>query len=159
MLSNVHEVYGRAATFEERAGLIFLGNFEHEPNIDAARMLIDEVMPILAQTLPDVVLHIVGHAAHEALGQPSSDNVCVHGYVADLTAILAQVRVAVAPLRYGAGVKGKINMAMSHGVPVVATPIGVEGMRLIHGEDVMVAEGAAPSPAQWQCYTRTNPRG
>jgi glycosyltransferase involved in cell wall biosynthesis len=66
----------------------------------------------------------------------------VHGHVPDLDAFLDDCRIAVAPLRYGAGIKGKINHSMAHGQPVVATPIAVEGMHLVAGEEVMVAETA-----------------
>ena len=66
----------------------------------------------------------------------------MHGYVEDIAPYMDGCRVSVAPLRYGAGVKGKVNMAMSYGLPVVATPIAVEGMHVEAGEDVMVAVDA-----------------
>jgi glycosyltransferase involved in cell wall biosynthesis len=66
----------------------------------------------------------------------------IHGHVPDLQPWLDRCRVSVAPLRYGAGVKGKVNQAMAHGLPVVATPTAVEGMHLVDGEDVLVAADA-----------------
>jgi GT2 family glycosyltransferase len=140
VLSNIHPVHGRESTFAERQGLLFLGNFEHQPNIDAARWLIGEIMPPLRARLPGVKLHVVGYAGDKALAGYGGDNVQVHGYVADIEPILRHVRVALAPLRYGAGVKGKINMAMSHGVPVVTTTIGAEGMDLVNRRDALIAD-------------------
>jgi len=141
VLSNVHPVHGRQSPFAERKGLLFLGNFEHEPNVDAAHWLVEEIMPRLRARLPGVILHIVGYAGTEALAGCAGLDVLVHGFVSDLEPVLRGVKLAVAPLRYGAGVKGKINMAMSHGVPVVTTPVGAEGMALINRQDAMIADG------------------
>ena len=66
----------------------------------------------------------------------------VHGHVPDIEPFAAQCRIAIAPLRFGAGVKGKINLSMSHGQPVVATSCAVEGMHLTPGHDVLVADDA-----------------
>ncbi len=143
VLSNVHPVHGSKVPFARRAGLMLLGNFQHEPNVDAARWLIDEILPRLRDRLPGVTLHIVGHAADEALPDCACAGVKVHGFVADLEPILREVRLALAPLRYGAGVKGKISMAMSYGVPIVTTSIGAEGMGLINRCDAMIADTAA----------------
>jgi glycosyltransferase involved in cell wall biosynthesis len=66
--------------------------------------------------------------------------VTVHGYVDDIAPFMDGCRLALAPLRYGAGVKGKVNMAMSYGLPVVATTPAVEGMHVRTGEDVLVAD-------------------
>jgi len=140
VLSNVHPVHGRQASFDARKGLLFLGNFEHEPNVDAARWLVEEIMPRLRTRLSGVILHIVGYGGGKVLADCAGQDVLVHGFVSDLEPVLRSVKLAVAPLRYGAGVKGKINMAMSYGVPVVTTPVGAEGMALIHRQDAMIAE-------------------
>ena len=70
----------------------------------------------------------------------ADEHVIVHGYIEDITPYMDGCRVSVAPLRYGAGVKGKVNMAMSYGLPVVATPTAVEGMHVVSGQDIMVAQ-------------------
>ena len=70
----------------------------------------------------------------------ASDDFRVLGYVPDVTPYLERCRLSIVPLRYGAGVKGKINMSMSHGLPVVSTAIGCEGMFLTDGRDVLVAD-------------------
>jgi glycosyltransferase involved in cell wall biosynthesis len=68
--------------------------------------------------------------------------VIVHGYIADLAPVFTTIKLALAPLRYGAGVKGKINMAMSYGVPTVTTTVGAEGMDLLDRRDAMIADDA-----------------
>ena len=129
--------------FLQRKDIVFVGGFRHPPNGDGVRWFVESVMPLLRQRLPDVVLHCIGSdptAEILALQQPG---VVVHGYVADLEPAMQGMRIAVAPLRFGAGVKGKINLSMAHGQPVVATSIAIEGMHLANGEDVLVADDAA----------------
>jgi len=72
----------------------------------------------------------------------ATDDFIVAGYVPDVAPYFCGSRVSISPLRYGAGVKGKVNLAMSYGLPVVATPPSVEGMHLVPGEDVLVADDA-----------------
>ena len=80
---------------------------------------------------------------HEIARLADIPGVRIHGHVPDLQPLLDGARVSIAPLRYGAGVKGKVNQAMAHGLPVVATTAAVEGMHLRDGEDVLVADDAA----------------
>ncbi len=144
ILSNVHEVYGCRKAFAERADLMFVGGFQHPPNIDAVNWFCDEVMPRVREDNPAIRFHIIGSKAPDqlaALGQ--RDGVVFHGFVPDIAPFMDGCRIAVAPLRYGAGVKGKVNMSMSYGQPVVATPIAVEGMHLEPGRDVLVGESPA----------------
>lgn len=143
VVSNLHEVVGAGMPFLQRKDIVFVGGFRHPPNGDGVRWFVESVMPLLRQRLPDVVLHCIGSdptAEILALQQPG---VVVHGYVADLEPAMQGMRIAVAPLRFGAGVKGKINLSMAHGQPVVATSIAIEGMHLANGEDVLVADDAA----------------
>jgi GT2 family glycosyltransferase/glycosyltransferase involved in cell wall biosynthesis len=147
LLSNVHEVHERRGKFADRHGLVFVGGFGHPPNVDAVHWLIEEIFPRIRQKRADIVLHLIGDmplAARESLARPG---VQIHGRVDDLTPWMDGCRVALAPLRYGAGVKGKVNMAMSHGLPVVATPMAAEGMYLVDGENVLLA-GQAEAFAQ-----------
>lgn len=141
VLSNVHEVFGRRRGFAERADMMFVGGFQHPPNIDAATWFVQDIFPRVRERLPGARFHIIGSRASvavEALG--NEDGVVFHGFVADLEPMLDGIRLAVAPLRYGAGVKGKVNMSMSYGQPVIATPIAVEGMYAEAGRDVLVAD-------------------
>lgn len=142
LLSNVHAVEGRRGGFGGRHGLVFVGGFGHPPNVDAVHWLVEEIFPRIRQQRTDIVLHLIGdmpQAARESLARPG---IHIHGRVEDLAPWMDGCRVAMAPLRYGAGVKGKINMAMSHGLPVVATPMAAEGMYLVDGENVLLATNA-----------------
>lgn len=142
LLSNVHEVFGRAGDLRQRRGLVFVGGFGHPPNIDAVRWLVDEIFPRVRAARDDIFLHLIGHMPEPARAELARPGVTIHGRVEDLSPWMSTCRVALAPLRYGAGVKGKVNMAMSHGLPVVATSIAMEGMHLTHGQDVLVADNA-----------------
>lgn len=144
VVSNIHDAGGAGPGFAEREGLLFVGSYRHPPNVDAALWLADDILPRLREREPGLELHLVGGDAPphiEALGQ--REGIRFHGYVPDLDPLLRGARVALAPLRYGAGVKGKVNQALAHGLPVVATPCAVEGMHLRDGEDVLVADDAA----------------
>ncbi|HET7844713.1 MAG TPA: glycosyltransferase, partial [Xanthomonadales bacterium] len=142
ILSNVHEVVGSRRPFAERRDIQFTGGFGHPPNVDAVQWFVDEIWPQVAQRLPDARFHVIGSRLPEELGRLAGERIVVHGHVESLDPFLDGCRLSVAPLRYGAGVKGKVNMAMAHGLPVVATPIAVEGMHVEPGEDVLVAEDA-----------------
>jgi GT2 family glycosyltransferase len=142
LLSNVHEVHGRAAGFASRRGLIFVGGFGHPPNEDAVRWLTGEIYPRVRTQRPDIELHLIGDIPEAIRPQFAGKCVHIHGRVADLDPWMAGCRMALAPLRYGAGVKGKVNMAMSHGLPVVATQLAAEGMQLVDGRDVLLADDA-----------------
>ncbi|HSC10407.1 MAG TPA: glycosyltransferase [Rhodanobacteraceae bacterium] len=143
VLSNVHAVHGRRAPFEDRRDLVFVGGFQHPPNIDAVRWFAGEVMPLLRAGGAPPHLHVIGSKAPQEVLDLAGDDISVHGFVPDIAPYMDGCRLSVAPLRYGAGVKGKVNMAMSYGLPVVATSIAVEGMHVRAGVDVMVADGAA----------------
>jgi GT2 family glycosyltransferase len=140
LLPNVHAVRSTDIPgFEDRAGLLFIGGYRHAPNVDAVRWFCSEILPSVRRNEP---AHFVALGSDpppdvEAL---ASDIVDVPGYLKSVTSHFDQARVFVAPLRYGAGMKGKIGMAMAMGLPVVTTSIGAEGMGLIDGVHVLVAD-------------------
>jgi len=142
VVSNIHDVPGRSSSFEDREGLFFVGGYQHPPNVDAARWFVQEVWPGIRERLPGVPFHLIGSKAPPEVEALAGDGVVFHGFVESLEPFLHGCRLAVAPLRYGAGVKGKVNMSMSYGQPVVATPIAVEGMYAEDGHDVLVADTA-----------------
>ena len=154
VLSNIHSVRGRQQGWSNRRDLIFVGGFQHPPNVDAAEWLIGDIFPRIRAALPDVCLHLIGSRMPEALREKVSDGVRVHGFVEDLEPFLTGCRLSVAPLRYGAGVKGKVNQAMAWGLPVVATACAAEGMFLVDGQDVLLAESSeAFAAAVVRAYT------
>lgn len=142
LLPNMHAVHGRAAPFAVRGGLLFVGGFGHPPNVDAVRWLATEIFPLVRSRRPDITLHLVGDIPDSARRELAGNGVQVHGRVENLSAMLDARRIALAPLRYGAGIKGKINVAMSHGLPVVATTLAAEGMWLRDGENALLADDA-----------------
>ncbi|PZO65731.1 MAG: glycosyl transferase [Pseudoxanthomonas suwonensis] len=143
LISNIHRPAQRIAALPSRRGVLFVGGFRHPPNVDAVRWFVSEVWPRVRIGSPDAVFHCVGADVPEAvrvLG--GSPGVRIHGYVPDLQPLLDSCRVSVAPLRFGAGVKGKINQSMANGLPVVATGCAAEGMDLHDGRDVLLADTA-----------------
>lgn len=142
VLSTLHEVAGPGLPFAQRQDLVFVGGFRHTPNVDAVRWFVQEVFPLLRQRLPNAVFHCIGGDVPDAIAALAQEGVVVHGHVPDLDPAMDGMRIAIAPLRFGAGVKGKINLSMAHGQPVVATSCAVEGMHLQDGVDVLVADDA-----------------
>ena len=140
ILSNIHEPVDGGKAFAEREGLVFIGGFQHPPNSDAVLWYAQEILPLVRAQLPGVKTYIVGSKVPATIRALACDDLIVTGYVPDVTPYLNGCRVSIAPLRYGAGVKGKVNSAMSHGLPVVATSTSVEGMHLKNEEDVLVAD-------------------
>jgi GT2 family glycosyltransferase len=125
-----------------RSGIAFLGGYRHPPNVDAALFFATEVMPLLAESLPGVPFFIYGSALPESLQELASDTVRPIGYVESLAAMHDQHRVFVAPLRSGAGIKGKVLGALADGIPTVLSPLAAEGTGVRVGIDAWVASSA-----------------
>jgi glycosyltransferase involved in cell wall biosynthesis len=142
VLSTIHQLFPPGKPFAERAGLVFIGGFQHPPNTDAVLWYAREVLPHVRALLPGVKTYIVGSKVPANIRALGAEDFIVAGYVPDVTPYFESCRVSIAPLRYGAGVKGKINLAMSYGLPVVATTPSIEGMFLEHEKDVLVADDA-----------------
>ncbi len=136
-----------APGWEARSGAVFLGNYAHAPNVDAVEWLCGAVMPLVWERLPNLRLTLAGADPTRAVRALARPNIGVTGYVADTGALLAGARVFAAPLRFGAGVKGKIVHALSHGIPVVTTPVGAEGI-FRAGEYDAIATTASDLAAQ-----------
>ena len=142
LVSNIHDVAGRSEPFASRSGLLFVGGFGHPPNEDAVRWFATHVLPQVRERDPSIVFHVVGDIDDATRRAIERDGMVVHGRVEDLSPLLASSRISVAPLRFGAGVKGKVNQAMSHGLPVVLTTLAAEGMYLRDGVDALVRDEA-----------------
>lgn len=140
VLSNIHEPALASPQMAETKTILFLGAFNHTPNLDAVRYLIEEIMPRVWRSDPSIGLEIVGSNPPTQIQELASERVRVPGFVADLHPVFARSRLSVAPLRFGAGVKGKVLQSMAHGVPVVGTSIAAEGIDLKHGENFMLAD-------------------
>lgn len=137
------EVPGTQVPFEQRDGMVFVGGFQHQPNVDAVLYFVREIFPLVRQKLPNAVFRIVGSRATPEVLALAGDGVEVIGFVEDLRTVLDRCRMSVIPLRYGAGIKGKIGTSLSYGLPCVSTAIGAEGMKLVQGDGVLVADAPA----------------
>lgn len=144
VVSNIHEAPADIDRETRAERLVFIGGAQHPPNADAARWLVADIMPRILQRHPRCELHLVGRGLEEAcLGLPASTRIVFHGHVAELGELYSNCKIGVAPLRFGAGVKGKVNQYMAFGLPTIATRTAVEGMHLQDGHDVLVADDAA----------------
>ncbi|MFT5887629.1 MAG: hypothetical protein ACI9BO_000437 [Zhongshania sp.] len=116
--------------FEQRKHLLLLGNFRHAPNWDAVQYLRSAIWPQIRQQLPDVECHVYGAYPPPKALQLHSDKLgfLVKGWAADATVVQRQSRLCLAPLRFGAGQKGKLLEAMENGTPSVCSEIGAEAM-------------------------------
>lgn len=140
VISNIHKLYGSVKPFSERKAILFVGSFQHSPNIDGVNYFIDEIYSLIKREIVGVKIYIIGSNPPASLKSLCSKDLIVTDYVPDLAPYFNNCRLSVAPLRFGAGVKGKVLMSMSYGVPVVASSIAAEGMYLTDGKNVLVAD-------------------
>ena len=140
VIPTIHELHDWGKSFDERRDLLFVGNLAHRPNGDAVHFFMGAIYPLLQPALPEVKVFIVGDNVSAEFLSYSSERVKVTGYLPDIEPLLQGCRVFIAPLRFGAGVKGKVGEAMSYALPVVATPIGAEGFGLTNEFNVMIAD-------------------
>ena len=118
----------RLASFADSKDIAFIGGYNHPPNIDAVKWLIQDLWPMIKTAVPQARLHLCGHNMPEEFKEYASGDVVVRGYIDDLPGFLSKFRLTVAPLRYGAGLKGKVASSIGYGVPCVGTDIAFEGM-------------------------------
>ncbi|MEP7290368.1 MAG: glycosyltransferase family 4 protein [Chloroflexota bacterium] len=120
--------------------LLFTGNYEYAPNVDAALRLARDIFPQVQLRFPDAKLWLVGNAPPPELQALASQAVAVTGHVPDMRVYLEQASVFVAPLRLGAGIKNKLLEALALRLPVVATPLSIDGIAVEDGEHALIAE-------------------
>ena len=144
VVPNIHTPYqGDIPGFESRSGILFIGSYNHPPNIDAVLWLCQEIMPLVWAKNPEITVTLLGNNPNEEVMALQSDRVKVTGYVEDVSPYFLSHKMSVSPLRYGAGMKGKIGQSLEYGLPVVSTKIGTEGMNLIHQQHILEADHAA----------------
>lgn len=124
--------------YETRHGIGFVGGFEHTPNVDAVEYLLAEIWPRVLLQLPTAQLSIVGAGLPLDVLEDAPDSVRYLGPLSDIDPWLDKLKLTIAPLRYGAGAKGKVASSLAAGVPCVCSPIAAEGMSLADGVDVAV---------------------
>jgi GT2 family glycosyltransferase len=135
------------APLEGREGLAFLGSYNHPPNRDAVAAFLEEIWPELRKQLPQLRLHLYGSGLNRELAEAwrEQPGVLLHGWVAEASSVYNCHRLFIAPLRSGAGLKGKVAAAAAHGIPQVLSPMAAEATGLRHGQEVWLAR----TPDQW----------
>ena len=128
-------------SFDDRSGLLFIGS-SHPPNEDAMVWFVKKILPIIQKSLPGIELTILGSNPSKTLLDLQSNTVTVPGFIDDVSPYFHNARLFVSPLRFGAGVKGKITQAISFGLPIVGTDMSVEGTNMNPGVDCLTAETA-----------------
>jgi glycosyltransferase involved in cell wall biosynthesis len=151
VIPNVHEsntANEGISSFSNRSGILFIGGYVHSPNIDAAKWLAEQIMPEVWKNDPSIKLTLLGSNPPEEVLSLASEKIAVPGYIEDVSSYFNNHRIFVAPLRFGAGMKGKIGQSLEYGLPVISTQIGIEGMGLTDGHDVLVAEDTSEFAAK-----------
>lgn len=118
--------------------LLFTGNMDYAPNVDAVIYFVNEVLPIIHQRFPDTRFVIAGQRPVEKVLNLAGDKVVVTGFVKDLAEMYDNASVVVAPLRFGAGTQNKVLEAMAMGIPVVCSAIGFKGLGIENGEGAIM---------------------
>ena len=118
--------------FENTEGIVFIGGFDHKPNVDGILWYIREIYPVLNKNRPEINTYIIGSNVPEEIIKLNSENIIITGYVNEklLTEYYIRCRLSIAPLRFGAGLKGKVIEAMYFQMPVITTSIGAEGINM-----------------------------
>jgi glycosyltransferase involved in cell wall biosynthesis len=143
-IPNIHQPLAKLPEFDARRNIVFIGSMRVNHNLDAVRWFVKEVFPLIRQQLPNIEFHIIGFG-----GDAYKDEFEVHagvkviGYVADAEEAVSQYRLFVCPMRYGAGMKGKLGTAAASGTPFVTTTIGAEGFDFTDGQECFIADAAA----------------
>ncbi len=124
------EAGSRENSFEERHHFVSIGNFRHEPNRSACEILKTEIWPIIRKTIPKAELHIYGAYADEKIRSMHSpeEGFVMKGWAESAREVISKARLLLAPLPFGAGLKGKLLECMQYGTPSITTSIGAEGM-------------------------------
>jgi len=141
VLPNIHQSPRSSAAFDQRHGLMFIGSWRHIPNRDAIDFLCNEIMPLVWQQASDITVSLVGSDIPIETWAAIDDRILVHGWVQDLDPLFEEVRCTIAPLRFGAGIKGKVGDSLVRGVPVVTTEVGAEGFGDV-ANSLLIGKGA-----------------
>ena len=141
--------------FAERSGLLFIGAFIHTPNIGAVLWFANEVLPELGRRGFEPVLNVIGSNPPEEVRALHSEQIRIHGFVPDVEPFFDQCRLSIAPVLYGAGVKGKVVQSMALGLPCITTSIGAEGTFIEDGLNGMVADDAVEFASRLEAAYKT----
>ena len=139
VVPTIHTVRTHVPPFLPRKHILFIGGFRHVPNEDAVLYFVNDIFPRVRAELPDAKFLIVGSHMPRSILDLASEDITVLGHVPEVSPLFDACRLSVAPLRFGAGVKGKVTQSLALGLPTVATPIAAEGLDLVDGEHLAIA--------------------
>ena len=142
VVSNIHNIEQQYIPSNQN-NLLFIGGFNHYPNISAIQLIASEILPKVLESVPDTTLTIAGaHAPREVINLGQHKSIIYKGYIEeeDLPSLYNNTKIAVAPLLAGAGIKGKICEAIAYGTLVATNSIGNEGINLIHMADGIISD-------------------
>ena len=125
---------------KKRYDLVFIGGFKHAPNIDAIKYFIHDILPFIQKVYSKIQLHVIGQEPPKDLLSLAKNNIFFHGFVENINPILSRTLISIAPLRFGAGVKGKIIQASQYGIPTVTSSIGIEGTGLTVNKNILIGD-------------------
>jgi glycosyltransferase involved in cell wall biosynthesis len=125
---------------EEPSSILFVGNYRHPPNVDAAQRLISKIFPVVRRTCPEATLYIVGDQVPPAIQKMATEHVVVTGRVDDVNPYLDRAAVVAVPLRMGGGMRVKVLEALAAGKALVSSPVAVHGLDLVNGDQVLLAD-------------------
>ncbi len=140
LLNWICPVKGCRRAFERRSDVFFLGGFQHPPNEDAVIYFVKAILPIIKEKLPEVKFYIIGSHPTSRIHELEAKDIIITGFIENLDSLLSRMKVAVSPLRYGAGIKGKVAVSMSYGIPCVITSTSAEGFDVVPGKHLIVAD-------------------
>jgi len=142
-LSRITDDRSLDTSFAARKDILFIGSYNHPPNVDGVLWLCREIMPLVWEKLPEIKVTLLGSNPTAQVQSLASDRVEVTGYVADVSDYFLSHRIFVSPLRYGAGMKGKIGQSLEYALPIISTEVGIEGMHLTTGKNILEANDTA----------------
>jgi glycosyltransferase involved in cell wall biosynthesis len=123
---------------------MYIGGFQHTPNVDAVLYFVQSIYPLIKLNLPDIKFYILGSKPPDEIVDLATDSsIVVTGYLEDVAPYFNRCRLSVAPLRYGAGLKGKVITSLSYGLPMVASTIACEGIGLEDEINILIADDPA----------------
>lgn len=134
------EIQGSKTPVMQRSDICFVGGFNHPPNVDAVLFFISNIWPLVLNQLPNCRFVIAGSNVPDSILNNASENIIIKGFIPELGELFENIRLSVAPLRFGAGMKGKVVSSLSYGVPVIATTIATEGMAITSGKEAIIVD-------------------
>ena len=140
-VSNIHYIktsLEKTLSFEDREDILFIGS-QHAPNIDALYFLFNEIMPVVWRKIPHLKVNVIGNVK-DCIKDIVHPNFIFKGYIPNIETEFFSNKIMVAPLIYGAGIKGKIGQAFEYFLPVITTSIGAEGMQLTNNENAIIVD-------------------